>query len=128
MNNALPSKQHECSKPGCRVKADCTPVLVVPAHPLSPNQKYEGVRSVLWMPMCRKHFNATTVREFLSGEAIAGVQASIEKDFRANRAIAHWDRAVVQFIGRHSKEFKHYEQIYLQLEAGRPMPGTGLLH
>lgn len=115
--------QHACSRPGCKQRADCIPVLVVPAHPLSGNPKYEGVRNVLWLPLCRPHFNATNVREFLTGEVIAGMQGSIEAEFRANQAVGDWNKAAIQMLGKNSKEFRHYEQIYLAARAGAPIAG-----
>lgn len=110
---------HDCSRPGCKFKATCTPVLVVPAHALS-KSKYTGCRSVLWFPLCDHHFNATTVAEFLSGEVIAGMRASIEHDFRENGAIADWNKAAVQRLGKNSKEFQGYERIAVNVMKGTP--------
>lgn len=115
-----PARQHDCSRPGCKVKADCTPVLVVPSHPMSKNSQYEGVRSILWLPLCNPHFSAATVREFMNGEVIAGVKASIENDFRENAAIPNWNKAVIQKLGKNSKEFQGYERIATNVLKGAP--------
>lgn len=112
--------QHDCTKPGCKWKADCTPVLIVPAHPMSRNKSYSGVRSVLWCPLCNAHFSAATVNEFLNEGVIKGMQESINFDFEQNGAVADWKRAKFEKLGRFTKEFLHYEKIYLGVRDGMP--------
>jgi hypothetical protein len=112
--------RHDCSRPGCVAAAEGTPVLAVPSSPLSVNTKYQGVRSILWLPLCRRHFTAIDTREFFSGEVIAGMRASIEHDFRENKALPDWDKAKVQWLGKNHTEFRKYEKIYLNVRAGTP--------
>jgi hypothetical protein len=95
---------HDCSRAGCPNKADRIPVLVVQAHPMSINKGY-AVRSVLWLPVCAKHHGALTIREFLSGEAIAGIQASVTADFHAHNSQPDFGNAVVNFIFKNDPEF-----------------------
>lgn len=120
MSILLQTVQHDCTKPGCKIKAECIPVLVVPSSPLAANQTYTGCRNVLWMPLCDMHFNAMVVREFLTDDVIAGMRASIEQDFRENQSTADWSKAQIQKLGRHTKEFKGHERIYLNVRAGMP--------
>lgn len=120
MAGQAPLQGYECTRPGCKLRADCTPVLVVPAHPLC-TSKFTGCRAVLWLPLCNGHFNSTTVREFLSEGVIAGMKESIEQDFRANKSIADWKNAAIQMLGKNSKEFAHYEAIQRQvMQEGKP--------
>lgn len=112
--------QHDCSRPGCKIKADCTPKLLVPTHPLSTNTTFAGVSSVLWLPLCNAHFSAATVREFLSDDVIAGMRGSITYEFRHNNATPDWNKAQIVKVGRFTKEFQQYEKIYLNVRAGQP--------
>lgn len=118
--------QHDCSRPGCHWKADCTPALVVPASPLSTNKQYQGVRSLLWLPLCNAHFSVLIVREFLNDGVISDMRASIEHDFRVNGAIPNWHKAAIQKVGRFTKEFQHYEKIYMRVREGQP--GEAAVH
>jgi hypothetical protein len=102
-------------------------VLIVPAHPMSLSRKFEGVRSVLWLPLCEKHFSAATVRELLNGDAVQGMEASINRDFRANNAVADFGHAKVEPLKDWSEEFRHYEQLQHDLAQGRVMP-AGTMH
>lgn len=120
MSRLQPKEQHGCYKPGCNLKFDFIPVLVVPSSPFSRNKAYEGVRTVLWLPLCRMHFGLATVREFLSGGVVDDMRLSIEADFRANGAIADWNKAAVQKLGKHSPEFITHERIFLEVRGGTP--------
>lgn len=114
-------KRYDCTRPGCKDKATCTPVLVVPAHPMS-RTKFEGVRAVFWLPLCQRHFSAATVQEFLNNDAMKGVHASVKRDFDANGAIADFNAAKVTALDYRTNEFAHYAQMQEDLRQGAVLP------
>lgn len=88
---------------------------------------FEGVRSVLWFPLCDRHFGAATIREIMNGDAVKGIEQSISRDFRANGAIADFASAKIEPLKSWSEEFKHYEQTQHDLIGGRMLP-AGTVH
>jgi len=112
---------HDCSRPGCKERAWCTPVLVVPPHAMA-RTNFAGVRSILWLPLCQRHFSSTTIDEVLKGEAIAGMQQSIDHDFRQNGSIPDWKAAQFQPLRTFMEEYKHYEQQQHDLRQGKLLP------
>lgn len=106
------SKIHNCTRPGCNNRATCIPVLTVPQHALAKIE--HQVRSVLWLPLCDRHFNAVTLAEFLSGEAYKGVEESVTADFRSYGSFPDFKKATVTKETVQSSAFAEFEQIQKQ--------------
>lgn len=83
---------------------------------------YEGVRAVLWLPVCQRHFSAATLDDVLNGDVIKGMQESIERDFRQNGSIPDWKGAKLQPLRANTTEFAHYEQQQHDLREGKVLP------
>ena len=121
----MPERVHDCSRPGCKERAWCTPVLVVPPHPMAV-AAFAGVRSVLWLPLCQRHFSSTTIDEVLNVEAVKGMQESITRDFRQNGSIPDWKAAKFQALRSYTTEFAHYEQQQHDLREGKVLPARSV--
>lgn len=122
----LAPRKHGCSFPGCKNQATCIPALVVPSSPLSQNKKYEGVRSVLWLPLCTSHFTPQNLSSFINSEGQKMMRDSIEMDFRHNGALAAWSEAKFQAVPTINPEYIHYERQWYEITVeGRNVVGDG---
>lgn len=129
-NDIRSPRKHRCTMPGCPAQAECIPALVVPASPLSKNKKFDGVRSVLWLPLCRRHFTPENLSNFIRQSDQEGMRRSIEMDFRHNEALADWNKAQFQQVPTQNPEYVHYEEQWFQITVeGRNVSGdSGSVH
>lgn len=105
------SGRQMCMEPGCRNEANCLPRLWVPAKfkMLGVGKSFDGVASVMGLPMCFKHWKLLRPRDFLKN---AEVRASIEQDFRRHGAIAWFERASLHQVRRSEPEFANWLQLH----------------
>lgn len=110
------SERPKCMSPGCYADADCLPKLWVPAHPLSP-KKFDGVCSIMGMPMCFRHMSRLMPRQFVEKQT---VRDSITADFRRKGAIPHFEKATLSYVRKREPEFQNWidlHKLHRQLQA-----------
>lgn len=98
-------RRHDCRASGCHAPATCIPRLVVPGHKLAVRQ-IPAVGSVMWLPLCDKHFAQLTTRDFLKDQRI---RESFQRDFRRQAVPPDFNEAWLMPVHVGEKDFKNAE-------------------